>query len=121
VSDASRRGGTRHLAALRIVAGEFSAARGKARAIVVDVVHATITISGSALLTAYCVAKYGVIGFIRALAEEPRAAKVSVNAICPGSVDARPDMSPDDTANTALFLTHATPQALTGACIDVYG
>jgi NAD(P)-dependent dehydrogenase (short-subunit alcohol dehydrogenase family) len=54
-----------------------------------------------------------------------------VNAICPGSVDtamlregmpgARPDMTPDDIAKTALFLAHAAPQALTGACIDVYG
>jgi hypothetical protein len=31
------------------------------------------------------------------------------------------DMSPDDTARTALFLAHAAPSALTGACIDVYG
>jgi NAD(P)-dependent dehydrogenase (short-subunit alcohol dehydrogenase family) len=86
---------------------------------------------GTALLAAYCAAKHGVIGLTRALAEELRAAKVSVNAICPGSVDtemlragmpgARPDMSPDDIANTALFLAHAAPTALTGACIDVYG
>jgi NAD(P)-dependent dehydrogenase (short-subunit alcohol dehydrogenase family) len=86
---------------------------------------------GTALLTAYCAAKHGVIGFTRALAEELRAAKVSVNAICPGSVDtamlregmpgARPDMSPDDIARTALFLAHAAPPALTGSCIDVFG
>jgi NAD(P)-dependent dehydrogenase (short-subunit alcohol dehydrogenase family) len=86
---------------------------------------------GTALLAAYCAAKHGVIGLTRALAEELRAAKVSVNAICPGSVDtamlrdgmpdARPDMSPDDIAKTALFLSHAAPAALTGACIDVYG
>jgi NAD(P)-dependent dehydrogenase (short-subunit alcohol dehydrogenase family) len=86
---------------------------------------------GTSLLAAYCAAKHGVIGLTRALAEELRAAKVSVNAICPGSVDtqmlregmpgARPDMSPDDIAKTALFLAHAAPTALTGACIDVYG
>jgi NAD(P)-dependent dehydrogenase (short-subunit alcohol dehydrogenase family) len=86
---------------------------------------------GTALLAAYCAAKHGVIGLTRALAEELRAAKVSVNAICPGSVDtamlreglpdARPDMSPDDIAKTALFLAHAAPLALTGACVDVYG
>jgi len=191
--------------ALRMVAGEISAARGKARAIVVDVtdseavnrasdlVRATmppirtvvnnagrvlrksveaitddewrrvmavnldgtffvtrafiadlehnqgrvINISsisgreGTSMLSAYCAAKHGVVGLTRALAEELRAAKVSVNAICPGSVDtamlregmpgARPDMSPDDIAKTALFLAHAAPAALTGACIDVYG
>jgi 3-oxoacyl-[acyl-carrier protein] reductase len=86
---------------------------------------------GTALLAAYCAAKHGVIGLTRALAEELRTAKVSVNAICPGSVDtamlregmpgARADMSPDDIARTALFLAHAAPSALTGACVDVYG
>lgn len=86
---------------------------------------------GTALLTAYCAAKHGVVGLTRALAEELRAAKVSVNAICPGSVDtimlregmpgASAAMSPDDIARTALFLAHAAPSALTGACIDVYG
>ena len=86
---------------------------------------------GTSLLAAYCAAKHGVIGLTRALAEELRTAKVSVNAICPGSVDtemlreglpgARPDMSPDDIAKTALFLATTAPAALTGSCIDVYG
>jgi 2-hydroxycyclohexanecarboxyl-CoA dehydrogenase len=86
---------------------------------------------GTPLLAAYCAAKHGVVGFTRALAEELRTAKVSVNAICPGSVDtgmlregmpgADPDMTPDDIARTALFLAHMAPPALTGACIDVYG
>jgi NAD(P)-dependent dehydrogenase (short-subunit alcohol dehydrogenase family) len=86
---------------------------------------------GTSLLAAYCAAKHGVIGLTRALAEELRAAKVSVNAICPGSVDtamlregmpgARPDMSPDDIAKTVLFLAHGAPAALTGSCIDVFG
>ena len=86
---------------------------------------------GTPLLAAYCAAKHGVVGLTRALAEELRTAKVSVNAICPGSVDtgmlregmpgANPDMTPDDIARTALFLAHTAPPALTGACIDVYG
>ena len=90
---------------------------------------------GTPLLAAYCAAKHAVVGFTRALAEELRAAKIGVNAICPGSVDtpmlreglpgARPDMTPDDIAATALFLAcpapHGAPAGLTGACIDVYG
>jgi 3-oxoacyl-[acyl-carrier protein] reductase len=86
---------------------------------------------GTSLLAAYCAAKHGVVGLTRSLAEELRAAKVSVNAVCPGSVDtamlregmpgARPDMTPDDVAKTVLFLAHAAPAALTGACIDVFG
>ena len=86
---------------------------------------------GTAMLAAYCAAKHAVVGLTRALAEELRTAKVSVNAICPGSVDtamlregmpdARPDMSPDDIARTALFLATGAPIALTGACIDLFG
>jgi NAD(P)-dependent dehydrogenase (short-subunit alcohol dehydrogenase family) len=86
---------------------------------------------GTPLLASYCAAKHAVVGFTRALAEELRAAKVSVNAICPGSVDtamlreglpdARPDMTPDDIARTALFLACDAPPALTGTCIDVFG
>jgi NAD(P)-dependent dehydrogenase (short-subunit alcohol dehydrogenase family) len=54
-----------------------------------------------------------------------------VNAICLGSVDtamlreghpgAKADMSPDEIARTALFLALEAPEALTGACIDVFG
>lgn len=86
---------------------------------------------GTSLLAAYCAAKHGVVGLTRALAEELRAAKVSVNAICPGSVDtamlregmpgARPDMTADDIARTVLWVAHGAPAALTGACIDVFG
>lgn len=90
---------------------------------------------GTPLLAAYCAAKHAVVGFTRSLAEELRTAKVSVNAICPGSVDtdmlrqgmpgAKPDMTPDDIAATALFLAlpppTGAPDALTGSCIDVFG
>jgi len=86
---------------------------------------------GTPLLAGYCAAKHAVVGFTRALAEELRAAKVSVNAICPGSVDtpmlreglpgARPDMIPDDIARAALFLAQEAPIALTGACLDIFG
>jgi NAD(P)-dependent dehydrogenase (short-subunit alcohol dehydrogenase family) len=86
---------------------------------------------GTPLLAAYCAAKHAVVGFTRALALELRTAKVSVNAICPGSVDtemlraglpdASPDMTPDDIARTVEFLAVAAPTALTGTCIDVFG
>jgi 3-oxoacyl-[acyl-carrier protein] reductase len=86
---------------------------------------------GTALLSAYCAAKHGVVGLTRALAEELRDDGISVNAVCPGSVDtamlraglpdATPDMSPEDVAGVVLYLAAAAPIALTGSCVDVFG
>jgi meso-butanediol dehydrogenase/(S,S)-butanediol dehydrogenase/diacetyl reductase len=86
---------------------------------------------GTPLLAAYCASKHAVVGFTRALAAELGAGKISVNAVCPGSVDtamlraglpdASPDMTPDDIARTVEFLAVTAPPALTGSCIDVFG
>lgn len=86
---------------------------------------------GTAMLSAYCAAKHGVLGLTRAVAEELRGHGIAVNAICPGSVDtqmlrqgmpgAAPDMTPADVAAAALFLARDAPEALTGTCIDVWG
>ncbi len=86
---------------------------------------------GTMLLAAYCAAKHGVVGLTRSLALELRAAKVSVNAVCPGSVDtpmlrqgipdASPEMTPEDIARAVLFLAKDAPDAMTGTCIDVFG
>jgi NAD(P)-dependent dehydrogenase (short-subunit alcohol dehydrogenase family) len=86
---------------------------------------------GTAGLTAYCAAKHGVIGFTRALAEEVRADGITVNAVCPGSVDtemlrvgmpgAEPAMSPEDVAGVVLYLAAGAPPAMTGSSVDVFG
>jgi len=86
---------------------------------------------GTAGLVVYCAAKHGVVGFTRALAEEVRADGLTVNAICPGSVDtdmlrvgmpgAKPAMTVDDIAQAALFLATDAPLAMTGSCVDVFG
>lgn len=84
---------------------------------------------GTARLTAYCAAKHAVIGLTRALAEEVRGDGIQVNAVCPGSVDTTmlsglgftPAMVPDDIARVVLFLAAEAPDALTGACLDVFG
>jgi len=86
---------------------------------------------GTALLSAYCAAKHGVVGLTRALAAELRDDAIAVNAVCPGSVDtamlraglpgAKPDMSPEDVAGVVLYLAADAPPALTGSCVDVFG
>ncbi len=86
---------------------------------------------GTAGLTAYCAAKHGVVGFTRALAEEVRADGITVNAVCPGSVDtemlrvgmpgAEPAMSPEDVAGVVLYLAAGAPSAMTGSSVDVFG
>jgi len=86
---------------------------------------------GTAGLSAYCAAKHGAVGFTRALAEEVRADGITVNAICPGSVDtdmlrvgmpgAEARMTPADIADVALYLAADAPHAQTGSCVDVFG
>jgi len=83
---------------------------------------------GTARSVAYCAAKHGVVGFVRALAEEVREDGLQVNAVCPGSVDTamlapefQPGMPPEEVAQTILWLADAAPDSLTGACIDQFG
>lgn len=42
---------------------------------------------GHPMIAAYCAAKHGVIGLVRSIASELGDAGITVNAVCPGSVD----------------------------------
>jgi len=83
---------------------------------------------GTARSVAYCAAKHGVVGFVRALAEEVREDGITVNAVCPGSVETQmlpeefaPGMPPEDVARTIVWLATEAPPSLTGTCIDQFG
>jgi 3-oxoacyl-[acyl-carrier protein] reductase len=73
--------------------------------------------------SAYCASKHGLNGFGKTLAMELRDHGISVHSICPGGVDTRlahealPDrdksnwMTPEDIAQTCLFLVSLSPRA----------
>lgn len=81
--------------------------------------------------TAYCASKAAVIGLTEALAAELGGSGVRVNCVSPGSVDTpmlkrvapalSPGMSPDEVAETILFLASRRSSAINGQNIHVYG
>jgi SDR family mycofactocin-dependent oxidoreductase len=100
---------------------------------------------GLPMLTAYCAAKAGVTGVVRALAAELRGTNVTANAVSPGSTataildesarlydlesaeafSAQQPLGrlirPDEVAATIVWLVDATSDAVTGAAIPVDG
>ena len=100
-------------------------ARGSGRIVCVSSISGRL---GTARSVAYCAAKHGVVGFVRALAEEVREDGLQVNAVCPGSVatamlppEFAPGMPPAEVARTIVWLCGEAPSSLTGACIDQFG
>ena len=59
-------------------------ARGRGRAVAVA---STAGLIGYPYVSAYCAAKHGVVGLVRALALETAKSGVTVNAVCPGFTD----------------------------------
>jgi NAD(P)-dependent dehydrogenase (short-subunit alcohol dehydrogenase family) len=92
---------------------------------------------GYAYNAAYCASKFGVLGFMEALADEARPNGVRVNAICPAGVktamiddlrqadgsayDTAGWMAPEDVADVALFLASPYSRAIHGQALNVYG
>lgn len=65
-------------------------------------VSSTAGLKGYAYVAAYCAAKHGVVGMVRALATEVAATGVTVNAVCPGYTQT-PML--DDTINNLMGKT----------------
>jgi len=77
--------------------------------------------------------KHGVVGFTKALAEELAPFNITVNAICPGTVetDMIPEtikervgellIPPSHVADLALYLTTEAASSINGEAINIYG
>ena len=88
---------------------------------------------GIPYLTAYVASKHGVVGFTKALAEELAPFNITVNAICPGTVetDMIPEtvkervgellIPPSHVADLALYLATDTAGSINGEAINIYG
>jgi 3-oxoacyl-[acyl-carrier protein] reductase len=84
---------------------------------------------GTATQSAYCASKWGVIGFMKALAEELRDTGVQAITVMPGSVDTdmlvgsgfRPQMSADDVAKLVVYSALDAPSAMNGSAIEMFG
>ena len=101
-------------------------ARGSGHIVFVGSISSTL---GTANLSAYCATKWGVLGFMKSLAEELTDSGLMTCAILPGSVDTQmlvgsgfpARMSPEDVAKTLLHYAFDAPLAHNGASIEMFG
>jgi 3-oxoacyl-[acyl-carrier protein] reductase len=84
---------------------------------------------GTPDLSAYCAAKWGVVGFTKSLAEELRGTGLQAMCVLPGAVDTDmlrggsfpAQMMPEDVARTLAFAAVDAPDAMNGAAIEMFG
>ncbi len=99
---------------------------GRGRIVHVSSISATL---GTARASAYCASKWGLVGFMKSLAEELRGTGLATLAVLPGSVDTdmlvgsgfAPQMTAEDVANTIVYAALDAPQAMNGSAIEIFG
>jgi 3-oxoacyl-[acyl-carrier protein] reductase len=99
---------------------------GRRRFVTIASISSTLGTSG---LAPYCAAKWGALGFTKALAEEVRGSGMQALAVLPGSVDTpmvkvggfTPQMSPEDIAGLVAYAALDAPDAMNGAAIECFG
>ncbi len=100
--------------------------RGRGRFVAIASISATL---GSARQSAYCASKWGMVGFMKSLAEELRGTGLQAMCVLPGSVDTEmlkgsgfaPAMQPEDVARTVAFLALDAPDAMNASSVEVFG
>lgn len=100
--------------------------RGRGRFVHVGSISSTLGSSGSA---AYCAAKWGLVGFMKSLAEEISDSGLMTVAILPGSVDTDmlkgsgfgPRMRASDVAETLVHYALDAPLAHNGGVVEMFG
>jgi len=101
-------------------------AAGAGRFVAIGSISSTL---GTARQSAYCAAKWGVVGFVKSLAEELRGTGVQAMTVLPGSVDTAmlsgsgfvPQMSANDVAKVVAYAALDAPDAMNGSAIEMFG
>jgi 3-oxoacyl-[acyl-carrier protein] reductase len=99
---------------------------GAGRFVFVSSISATL---GAARAAAYCASKWGLIGFMKSLAEELTDTGLMAVAILPGSVDTEmlegsgfsPRMTAADVAKTVVHYSLDAPLAHNGGVVEMFG
>jgi 3-oxoacyl-[acyl-carrier protein] reductase len=99
---------------------------GRGRIVHVGSISSTL---GTARLSAYCASKWGLVGFMKSLAEELTGSGVTTLAVLPGSTATRmlegsgmpPRMTAEEVAQTIVHYCLDAPSAHNGAVIEMFG
>jgi 3-oxoacyl-[acyl-carrier protein] reductase len=84
---------------------------------------------GTARQSAYCAAKWGVVGFVKSLAEEVRGSGVQAMVVLPGGVDTAmlresgfpAQMTAEHVAKVVTFAALDAPDAMNGSAVEMFG
>lgn len=84
---------------------------------------------GTARAAAYCASKWGLVGFMKSLAEEISDTGLMTVAVLPGSVDTRmldgsgftPRMTAEDVGKTIVHYAMDAPLAHNGGIVEMFG
>jgi 3-oxoacyl-[acyl-carrier protein] reductase len=100
--------------------------QGRGRIVHVGSISSTL---GTPRLSAYCASKWGLVGFMKSLAEELSGSGITTVAILPGSTATRmlegsgmpPRMSAEEVAESVVHYCLYAPPAHNGAVVEMFG